>query len=135
MKRSGLLLADAAVNLVLGGLLLVFTRDIVRFLGIPPTPIRFYPNILGGVLFGIGLALLIEYFRRPGGLVGLGLGGAIAINLCGAAVLAAWLLFGHLEISLRGRIVLWVLTLLLVLISTAEGLSRRRSWPKPSHDG
>jgi hypothetical protein len=49
----------------------------------------FYPNALGGVLSGIGIALLIEAFREPNGLVGLGLGGAIAINLCDGFTLAA----------------------------------------------
>ena len=50
---------------------------------------------MGGVFIGIALALFIEAFReRPQGLVGLGLGGAIAINLCGGLVLMGWLIFG-----------------------------------------
>jgi len=132
LRRSGLLLADAVFNLTLGGLLLLFTRGIIQFLGVPAASTRFYPNILGGVLFGIGLALLIEYFRRPDGLVGLGLGGAIAINLCGGAVLGAWLVFGRLGIAVHGRIFLWALVILLVLISTAEGFNHYRSSRQPS---
>ena len=127
MKRSGLLLADGAINLILGVLLLLFTGGIVRFLGVPVDSLRFYPNLLGGVLFGIGLALMIEYFRRPAGLVGLGLGGAIVINLCGGVVLAAWLIFGNLEIPAHGRMFLWILALFLGVISAVEGLSYRRS--------
>jgi hypothetical protein len=130
MRRSALLLADAVINLFLGVLLILFTGDIVRMLGVPEASTRFYPNILGGVLFGIGLALLIEYFRRPDGIVGLGLAGAMAINLCGGAVLAAWLLLGRLDIPLHGRIFLWALVVLLVLISGAEGLSHHRSCRK-----
>jgi hypothetical protein len=127
VKRSGLLLADAVINLILGALLLIFTGDIVRVLGVPGASSRFYPNILGGVLFGIGLALLIEYFRREDGLVGLGLAGAVAINLCGGGVLAAWLAFGRLDVPPHGRVFLWALVVLLVSISLAEGQSHRRS--------
>ena len=120
--RSGfiLLLVDALINLALGVLLLVFTEDLVHFFGVPPTGQHFYPNILGAVLFGIGLALLIECFRKPQGLIGLGLGGAVAINLCGGLVLAAWLIFGGLDLPLRGLVFLWVLVFVLVGISTLE---------------
>jgi hypothetical protein len=127
LKRSRLLLADAAINLILGVLLLLFTKGIVRFLGVPADSTRFYPNILGGVLVGIGFALLMEYYRRPNGLVGLGLGGAVAVNLCGGAVLVAWLIFGRMEIPAHGRAFLWILALLLVVISAGEGWNHRRS--------
>jgi hypothetical protein len=83
----------------------------------------FYPSILGGVLLGIGLALLIESYRQSNRLIGLGLGGAIAINLCGGFVLAIWLLYGSLNLPLRGQIFLWALVLLLVGLSSIEGFS------------
>jgi hypothetical protein len=51
---------------------------------------------------------------------GIGLGGAIAINLCGGLVLAAWMLFGGLSLPLRGSVFLWTLVVLLVTISLAE---------------
>ena len=120
MKRSVVLLADAVINLMLGVLLLFFSESIIRFLGIPPVESYFYPNILGGVLFGIGLALFLEYFRRPQGLIGLGLGGAVAINLCGGFVLAGWLVFGNLSIPAQGRIILWILVVVLVGLSGLE---------------
>jgi hypothetical protein len=127
--RSGfiLLLVDAVINLALGVLLLLFTKDLVDFFGIPPAVQTFYPNILGAVLFGIGLALLIECFRKPEGLIGLGLGGAVAINLCGGLVLAAWLIFGGLDLPLRGMVFLWVLVAVLVGISTFELVAHLRS--------
>ena len=90
------LLVDAIINLSLGILLLLFPQRVVAVLGVPATDIRFYPNILGAVLFGIGIALLIEVYQRPQGMVGLGLGGAIAINLCGGVVLAVFLISGGL---------------------------------------
>jgi hypothetical protein len=121
MKPSkAILIVDAAINLILGFLLLTFSPQVVRLLGVPPAEHSFYPNILGGVLFGIGIALLIECFRRSGSLIGLGLGGAIAINLCGGLVLTAWLIFGELSIPTGGRAFLWALAVILVVVSSTE---------------
>ena len=120
MKSATLLLVDAGINLVLGLFLLIFPRGIVSLLGIPGAASSFYPNILGAVLFGIGIALLIERYKPRQGIVGLGLGGAISINLCGGAALAIWLLFGDLAISALGYLLLGALALMLVAISAIE---------------
>lgn len=125
MNRSALLLIDAAINLLLGVLLLVFHKPVVEALGVPPTDVTFYPSILGAVLLGIGIALLIEWRRKPNGLTGLGLGGAIAINLCGGFVLGGWLLFGDLDIPMRGRIFLWSLLATLIVVSSIEAVVSR----------
>jgi hypothetical protein len=117
---SVLLVADATINFLLGLLLLGFSRPLAHLLGVPYTDLKFYPNILGAVLFGIGIALMIEAFRKPKGLVGLGLGGAVAINLSGGAVLWFWLLSGALDLPLRGLVFLWALAIILVGISTVE---------------
>jgi hypothetical protein len=127
MHRSFLLKADAAINLILGVLLMAFPAKLVKALGIPLSDPSFYATILGGVLFGIGLALLLECYRKSNRFIGLGLGGAIAINLCGGLVLAVWLLSNALRLPLRGQIFLWSLVLLLVGISVLEGLSHIRS--------
>ena len=121
MKRSYLLAFDAVVNLALGILLLLFPRTIVEALGVPDPASRFYPNILGGVLFGIGIALLIEVLMPSRqALRGLGLLGAVVINLCAGAVLAAWLVFGDLNLPLPGLIFLWCLVALLIGLSSLE---------------
>jgi len=120
MEHKHTLIIDAAINLILGILLLAYSEKIVAVLGVPDTNQYFYPNIFGGVLVGIAIALVIEAFRKPGGLVGLGLGGAITINLSGGAVLAYWLLFKNLILPWRGIIFLWALVLILVLISGIE---------------
>jgi hypothetical protein len=125
MKGEKVLLVDLAINLILGVVLLVFSRRVIQLLGVPMSEHSFYPNILGAVLLGIGIALLVEYFRSPGGIVGLGLGGAIAINLCGGFVLAAWLVSGKLHIPFRGLVLLWALVFLLIFISGAELLVHR----------
>ena len=124
--RSGhlLLLIDSIINLVLGSVLLGYSNSIADFLGLPITESHFYPNILGAVLFGIGIGLLIEW-RRKGTFVGIGLGGAIAINIMGGLVLLLWLLFGDLNIPLRGKVILWALDFILLAISTFELLSYR----------
>ena len=124
MRQTPLLKVDAAINLILGLLLLAFPLKLVKALGMPMAEPSFYPTILGGVLFGIGIALLIECYRQSNGLIGLGLGGAIAINLCGGLVLAIWLLSDSLYLPLRGQIFLWSLVLLLVGISLIEGFAQ-----------
>lgn len=120
MKSKSVLLVDGIINLILGILLLAFSQTIVNLLGVPDTDQYFYPNILGGVLFGIGVALLIEWSRKGGSFVGLGLGGAISINMCGGIALALWLLFGNLVIPIGGKVFLWILVLILVGISSME---------------
>ena len=118
--RSRVLLVDAAINLALGILLLLYPFGVAAFLGVPETGLSFYPMILGGVLFGIGLALVLESRRGAGRLVGLGVGGAILINLCAAVVLAGWLLFGGLDVPLRGRAILWVICGAVLVTAAAE---------------
>ena len=121
MKLSNaILIVDAAINLILGVLLLIFSPQVVQLLGVPAAKHSFYPNILGGVLFGVGIALLIECFRESGSMVGLGLGGAIAINLCGSLVLVAWLILGELSIPAGGRVFLWTLAVILFVVSSIE---------------
>ena len=113
MNSKKVLFLDAIINLILGILLLTFSQPIVKFLGVPNTDQYFYPNILGG-------ALLIECYRKSDSFIGLGLGGAISINMCGGLILALWLLFGNLTIPIGGKIFLWILVVILVGISCIE---------------
>jgi len=124
MGRSRLLMVDAGINFILGVLFLLtipFPEQISQFFGVPKVANSFYPSILGAVLFGIGIGLVLESYRsKPEQLVGLGLGGAIAINLCGGAVLIGWLIFGDLHLPLRGMVILWSIGLILITISGFE---------------
>ena len=120
LKHKILLLIDGIVNLILGVLLLLFPIGIIEFLGLPSTSTNFYPSILGAVLFGIGLALLLELVVVTKQVRGLGLGGAIIINIMGSFVLICWLIFGSLDIPLKGRIILWAIAILVFLIGIAE---------------
>ena len=125
-KHKPLLLVDGAVNLVLGVVLLLFPVGVANLMGLPPTSTNFYPSILGAVLAGIGVALLVERFGADKGVRGLGLGGAIAINVCGAGALLVWLLIDPFDIPTRGYAVLWTVATVVLVIAGIEVFTR--SW-------
>jgi hypothetical protein len=102
MQWSFLLTADAVINFALGLPLLIVPAAAARLLGLPVPQPAFYASILGAILIGIALALMLEQFHAKTRLTGLGLGGAVTINICGAGALVAWLLFGRLELPLQG---------------------------------
>jgi hypothetical protein len=120
MKKKITLIIDAIINFVLGILLILFPL-VYKFLGVPESNTNFYPNILGAVLIGIAIALFIEAFRKgKSNYIGLGLIGALSINMCGGIALALWLIFGELTIPLRGQIFLWSLAFILLILSSVE---------------
>jgi peptidoglycan/LPS O-acetylase OafA/YrhL len=121
MKNKIVLFVDALINLILGILLLLFSPRLASYLGIPCSNTGFYPTILGGVLIGITIALFVEAMRKDkSSYTGLGLIGAICINICGGIVLTLWLILGDLDLSARGEIILWSLAMILVIISGIE---------------
>ena len=126
MNRSLLLTIDSLINLLLGVLLVAFPRDLISFLGIPEPSSAFYPSILGAVLVGIGIALWMERGADRARVHGLGLGGAVVINLFGALVLSTWLLFGDLYLSIKAAAVLWSIVAVLTVVSLAEVVGVRR---------
>jgi hypothetical protein len=128
-KHRLLLTVDAVVNLLLGIGLLLFPTGLIRVLGLPATSTHFYTSILGAVLVGIGLALLVEVRGDRQQVRGLALGGAIVINLCGAGVLLYWLLSGGLELPDRGRVLLWLIVLVVLFLAAVE--LRAGSWQHP----
>jgi hypothetical protein len=125
-KHTLLLTIDGIINLVLGILLLLFPLGMAELLGVPQSNVNFYPTILGAVIFGIGVALLIERYGFARNIRGLGLGGAIAINLCGALALLVWLVSTPLNIPLRGQVILWVIAVIVLLVGIVEILAK--SW-------
>ena len=130
MTRKRLLTLDAVVNLALGALLSLtvpFPKRLPRLLGVPPVEQPFYASLLGAVLIGIGIALLVERRRASEAApVGLGLMGAIAINLCGGVALCGWLILGRLDLPVRGAVVLWSIDALVLAISGGELVTYRR---------
>ena len=124
-KQKILLSIDGIINLILGTLLLLFPAGVVDLLGLPETNTYFYPTVLGGVIFGIGIALLAELFFYQK-IRGLGLVGAISINLSGGLVLLYWLVFSDLTIPLKGVITLWIVAVLVIGIGVIELITK--SW-------
>ena len=119
-KQEILLSIDGLINVFLGLLLILFPFGVAEFLGVPIPGTNFYPTILGGVILGIGLALYIERYGYKSGIRGLGLGGAIAINICGGLVLLTWLLVDPFDLPLRGYILLWSIALLVLIVGVIE---------------
>jgi len=119
-KQQILLAIDGMINLAIGVLLLLFPVGIGDWLGMPLPATYFYTGILGAVLFGIGAALLIERYGGAGGIRGLGIGGAIAINFCGAGFLVAWLLTTSVTIPFRGTVILWAIAVIVLGVGVVE---------------
>jgi hypothetical protein len=130
MSSSTLLIIDAVINILLGVLLLLtipFPDQITLFLGLPVIGQPFYTSIFGAVLFGIGIALILESKRKNSSqMVGLGLGGAVVINLLAGTVLIGWLVFGDLQIPVLGTVFLWLIGLTLLIISGMELVVHRQ---------
>ena len=122
-KHRILIALDGIVDLALGAMLLFFPVGLINVLGLPETSTFFYTNILGAVLFGIGIALFLEIFSTSANVRGLGLSGAIVINLCGGGALLFWLIAMPIEIPLRGQVTLWVVAVLVVVIGLVEFVS------------
>ena len=125
-KNEILLMIDGIINLALGIFLLLFPFGISETLGVPESNLNFYPSILGGVIFGIGIALLVERYGFKNNIRGLGLGGAIAINICGALVLLFWLVIDPFNIPLRGYIILWSIAVIVLFVGILEIIAK--SW-------
>jgi hypothetical protein len=119
--RRYILFIDALINLTLGALLLFYSENLASLLGVPIIDHYFYPNILGGVFIGIAIAIFIAFRKKKNQTsTGLGLMGALAINLCGGLVLLMWLIFGDLGIPMKGKIFLWSLDIVLIVLSCIE---------------
>lgn len=115
-----LLIVDGVVNTLLGLVLLTFPFGSGEILGLPKSENNFYPMILGAVLLGIGIALFIEviyFYKRKRGL---GLDGAIVINMAASVVLILILIFGQLNVSTTGLIILWIVGLSVLIIGFVE---------------
>lgn len=124
--QAVLLTIDGIVNLGIGILLLLVPLGMAEILGVPRSNLDFYPTLLGAVIFGLGIALLIERYGYARNIRGLGLGGAIAINICAATTLLFWLVFGSLDLPVQGTVLLWAIVILVYGIGIAEILTK--SW-------
>jgi len=115
-----LLWIDALAKFSFGLMFVLAPKPAAILLGLPREQTFFYARLLGAALFGLALALTIEGAGDSAS--GLGLRGAVAINLSGAAVLGVTLLFGRRMPARRGRISLWLTVFFLVGLSIAQSL-------------
>lgn len=113
-----LLLIETVVKLAAGLVLVSVPVWTARVLGIDRPASGFWPRMLGGVLIGLAAATFIEE-RLPGSR-GLALAGAVAINLSLAFVLIGSLIMKAGASTRRGRAVLWLAALLLLLVAFVE---------------
>jgi hypothetical protein len=115
-----LLISDAVINLVLGALLLLAPLGTLSLVGVPTPSTFLFTATLGGVLMGIGVALVASARGMPG----LGLVGAIAINACGAIALVGWLVTTDVELAPRGAATLWGIAAVVLAVALVELASR-----------
>ena len=102
---------NALICLTGGGLLFLIPKITIRLLGLPGTNQFFYLRLFGAALIGIGVAIIIE--RAGENAIGLGAGGAIAVNITAAVTLALQLMLGRTGMALPPRILLWIVVLCL----------------------
>jgi hypothetical protein len=112
-----LLWIEVLSKLGTGLVLLLAPAMAAAMLGLPRPGAGFWPRLLGAVLVGIGAASALQGFLLPGR--GLALAGSIAINLSAAAFLFAVITLGPPPAQ-RGRLVLWLLVGLLLMMSLIE---------------
>lgn len=117
--RLRILEIDSGINLLLGIALLGMPEATLEFFGLPATDQVFYVSILGAVLIGIGIALWVER-KDDERWRGLGLFGALVINLVAAGVLCVWLVIDPFSLPTRGYVVLWTVVVVVVGMGVAE---------------
>lgn len=113
-----LLWIETLLKFVPGVLLVLAPLTTLRVLGLPRPEIGFWPRLTGALLVGIAGALFLEGAWPGHG--GLGLAGAIVINLCGASVLASLLTLEAGPTTTRGRTTIWLIVCVLVVVSVFE---------------
>ena len=104
-NRRFLIFLDGIINLLIGLILLLFPWGMGSWLGLPVSNTFFYPTLLGAVIFGIGLALMLEWKGPSEKYRGLGL------------------LLVPLQLPLRGMIILWVVALAVLSVGLIEFIS------------
>ena len=124
--RLRLLETDSLINILLGIALLFFPSTTIAFFGLPTTDTVFYVTILGAVLLGIGIALWLER-KNDDRWRGLGLVGAVVINLLGGGTVFVWLVIDPFRMPIRGYVVLWVVSIVVVGTAVVEMLALARN--------
>lgn len=105
------------------GLIMIFLPiTAARIAGFPHGNTSFWPRLFGAALLGIAGAFAVEGYNVAGGAIeakGLGLGGAVTINLTAILSLFGTLIFAGVT-TRRGKILIWLMILLLLFLTLFE---------------
>lgn len=113
-----LLFLEAILKGGIGLMLAIAPGAIIKILGLPAVPTGFWPRMLGAILLGVACATLIEGTLL--GSRGLGLAGSLAINFAAVAMLITLLALNAAAVTLRGRVLLWILVACLCVLILVE---------------
>ncbi|MGH1417467.1 MAG: ABC transporter permease [Hyphomicrobiaceae bacterium] len=117
---QNLLYLDLIFKLASGLLLIAAPLLVCKIFGLPNPTTGFWPRLLGGVLIGHAGGLFLELAVPKANGFGIGLGGALIVNLATAGMIATLLIFKAAGSTRRARFTLWLLTIALVLLSGAQ---------------
>lgn len=112
-----LLIIEALIRLTAGTLLIAAPLLTLGMLGLDRPATGFWPRFAGALLIGLAAAAFIEV-RLPGA-KGLGLYGSIAIDVVAALVIMGALIMDGGAPTRRGRITLWLMVGLLLMLGLA----------------
>jgi hypothetical protein len=115
---NDLMWIELVVKCVAGALLALFPRSLARVLGLPVPAETLWPRLLGAVLLGLGAATFLE--GQLAARNGLGLAGHIAVNLAVVLALVSLLIMGKAGTLRRGRILLGIVAMGLIVLSLVE---------------
>lgn len=105
------------------GLILIFLPiTAARMAGLPHGNVAFWPRLFGAALLGIAGAFAVEGYNLAGGAIeakGLGLGGAVIINLTTIVSLFGTLIFSAVA-TRRGKVLIWLMILVLLFLTLFE---------------
>ena len=113
-----LLWIEFVVKLASGAVLALAPKLLARITGLPPAESPFWPRLLGGILIGIAVAALVEVRFKSS--IGLGLAGAVSVNVAAAATIGSLLILGQGGSSRRGRFALWLAAAGLLILALVE---------------
>jgi len=113
-----LLWIELVSKLAAGLILVAVPLTAIKVMGLPRAPTAFWPRLLGGVLIGIAAATYMDASVRLGH--GLSLAGSMVINLATGLTLGSMLFLKQGPETVRGRGMLWLVTVCLIGLALIE---------------
>lgn len=114
-----LLWFEVALKATAGLALFLIPLTVIRLAGLQRPDSGFWPRLVGGIVIGVAIAVYIT-LQFPDARGGLGPAGLIPINLTAAAALIAPLIMGTAAPSRRGKLFLFLTSVVLLTLSFLE---------------